>query len=178
MPAEIIIVCAVVITLYFIFTYNHFIRLRNKSEEAFATMDAYLKKRWDLIPSLVEVVKAYAAHEQETMIRVVQARDIAKSSKGKMELEKGEKALTAGLTSLLALTEAYPDLKANENFIQLQRQLDEIENDILQSRKYFNAVIKVFNTQRELFPSSIVARVMKLDRQDYFVITDSERKAV
>ena len=175
-----LIIGAVVLILiiFFISTYNGFVRLRNKAEEAFATMDAYLKKRWDLIPNLVETVKGYASHEKETLEAVINARNMAMGSNGMAELQANENALVAGLKSLFALSEAYPDLKANENFINLQDQLQAVENDILQSRKYYNAVVKSFNTRRELFPASIIAGMMDLEKKEYFEIDDSERGSV
>ncbi len=171
----IIIVAVIAVIMFFVSTYNGFIRLRNKVEESFATMDAYLKKRWDLIPNLVETVKGYAKHEQETLEKVIQARNMAMNSNGMADLQAGENALAAGLKSLFALSEAYPDLKANENFINLQNQLQAVENDILQSRKYYNAVVKAFNTKRELFPASIIAGMMNLEKKEYFEIDDSDR---
>ena len=166
---------ALVLIIFFVATYNGFVRLRNKVEEAFATMDAYLKKRWDLIPNLVETVKGYATHEKETLQAVINARNMAMGSNGMAELQANENALAAGLKSLFALSEAYPDLKANENFINLQNQLQSVENDILQSRKYYNAVVKSFNTKRELFPASIIAGMMNLKKKEYFEIDDAER---
>ncbi len=168
----------VLVGIFFASSYNGFIKIRNKAEEAFATMDAYLKKRWDLIPNLVETVKGYASHEKETLEVVINARNMAMSSNGVAELQKNENALAAGLKSLFALSEAYPDLKANENFINLQNQLQSIENDILQSRKYYNAVIRTYNTKRELFPQSIVAGMMNLEKKEYFEIEEDERGSV
>ena len=174
----IVIGLIVIIGIFFAATYNGFIRIRNKCEEAFATMDAYLKKRWDLIPNLVETVKGYASHEKDTLEAVINARNMAMGSKGVAELQQNENALAAGLKSLFALSESYPDLKANENFINLQNQLQSIENDILQSRKYYNAVVRSFNTKRELFPQSIVAGMMNLEKKEYFEIDDNERDSV
>jgi len=174
----IVIGLIVIIGIFFAATYNGFIRIRNKAEEAFATMDAYLKKRWDLIPNLVETVKGYASHEKETLEAVINARNMAMGSNGMAELQQNENALAAGLKSLFALSEAYPDLKANENFINLQNQLQTIENDILQSRKYYNAVVRSFNTKRELFPQSIIAGMMNLEKKEYFEIDDNERDSV
>lgn len=169
---------AALVLLFFVAAYNGFVKLRNQCEEAFATMDAYLKKRWDLIPNLVETVKGYASHEKETLERVIQARNRAMGSGSMGELQKNENALAAGLKSLFALSEAYPDLKANEGFVNLQNQLQSLETDILQSRKYYNAVIKTFNTRRELFPHSLVASLMKLEKKEYFEIEDSQRGSV
>ncbi|MDC7228312.1 MAG: LemA family protein [Spirochaetales bacterium] len=174
----IIIVAVIAIAGFFVSTYNGFIRLRNKVEEAFATMDAYLKKRWDLIPNLVETVKGYAKHEQDTLEKVIQARNLAMNSSSMSELQSNENTLAAGLKSIFALSEAYPDLKANQNFVNLQNQLQSVENDILQSRKYYNAVVKSFNTKRELFPASIIAGMMNLEKKEYFEIDDEERENV
>ena len=174
----IILLIIVILALALVGIYNGFIRLRNKSEEAYSTMDAYLKKRWDLIPNLVETVKGYASHEKETLERVIQARNMAMGSASIGDLQKNETALAAGLKSLFALSESYPDLKANENFNNLQNQLQQIENDILQSRKYYNAVVREFNTKRELFPQSMVASMMNLEKKEYFEIEDEERGSV
>ena len=168
----------VLIVFFFIATYNGFIKLRNKCEESFATMDAYLKKRWDLIPNLVETVKGYASHEKETLEAVIQARNMAMGSQNMSDLQKGENALAAGLKSIFALSEAYPDLKANQGFVNLQNQLQTLENDILQSRKYYNAVVKSFNTKRELFPSSLIAGMMNLKKKEYFEIDEAQRENV
>jgi len=166
------------IAVFFVGTYNGFVTLRNKVEEAFATMDAYLKKRWDLIPNLVETVKGYASHEKETLERVIQARNLAMGSQNMGDLQKNENALAAGLRSIFALSESYPDLKANQGFVTLQNQLQTLENDILQSRKYYNAVVKSFNTKRELFPQSLVAGMMHLEKKEYFEIDDAQRENV
>lgn len=164
--------------LFFVLIYNGFIRLRNQCEEAFATMDVYLKKRWDLVPNLVTLVKGYASHEKETFNQVIEARNRAMDSASIGELQKNENALGQGLKNLLALSEAYPDLKANEGFTNLQNQLQNIETDILQARKYYNAVVKAFNTKRELFPQSLIAFLMKLKKKEYFHIDGSERSTV
>lgn len=160
---------------FVIITYNGFISLKNKVEEAFASMDAYLKKRWDLIPNLVETVKGYAGHERETLESVIKARNLAMDSNGMAELQANENALVAGLKNLFALRESYPALKASTNFINLQNQLQQVENDILQARKYYNAVVKSFNTKRELFPASIIAGMMNLEKKEYFEIDSAER---
>ncbi len=180
MSAGLIIAIALIVLLvgFVITTYNGFVSLRNKVEEAFASMDAYLKKRWDLIPNLVETVKGYAGHERETLEAVINARNMAMNSNGMAELQTNENALAAGLKSLFALREAYPDLKASKNFINLQNQLQQVENDILQARKYYNAVVKSYNTKRELFPASIIAGMMHLEKKEYFEIDSAERENV
>lgn len=168
----------VVLLVFFVGSYNGFIRLRNQCEEANSTMDVYLKQRWDLIPNLVETVKGYAAHERDTLDAVISARNKAMNSNGVGELQANENALAAGLKSLFALTEAYPDLKANQGFVTLQSQLQQIENDVLQSRKYFNAVIKTWNTKCEVFPHSIVAGNQGFVKKEYFEIAQDERASV
>lgn len=172
------IAAVAVFLLLIVGIYNGFIKLKNQCEEAFATMDAYLKKRWDLIPNLVETVKGYASHEQETLDRVIKARNMAMNSGSIGELQENENALAAGLKSVFALSEAYPDLKANEGFVNLQNQLQSLETDILQSRKFYNAVVKEFNTKRELFPQSMIASMMGLTKKEYFEIDSSERASV
>ncbi len=174
----IIIAVVALLVLFFISTYNGFVKLRNKVEEAFATMDAYLKKRWDLIPNLVETVKGYASHEKETLEAVINARNMAMNSSSVADLQENEKALDSSLKTVFALSESYPDLKANQNFVDLQRQLEDVEDDILQARKYYNAVVKTFNTKRELFPASIIAGIMHLEKKEYFEIDSAERESV
>lgn len=178
MASILIAAAAAVLLLIFVAVFNSFVKLRNQCEEAFSTMNVYLKKRWDLIPNLVETVKGYASHEKETLERVVQARNLAMGSGSVRELGANESSLAAGLKSIFALSEAYPDLKANEGFVNLQNQLQAMETDILQSRKYYNAVVKAFNTKREFFPQSIIAALMRLEKKDYFLIDEAERANV
>jgi len=169
----------VVVAIWVIAAYNGFIRLRNMVEEAFSTMDVYLKKRYDLIPNLVETVKGYAAHEAGTLEKVVQARNMAANAttiEGKIQ---GENMLGGMLKSLFAIAEAYPDLKANTNFLDLQAQLQRIEDEIANSRKYYNAIVKEFNTKVERFPSNIIAGIFNFTRKVMFEVNDeTEREAV
>lgn len=175
----IVLAVIVIAVIWIISAYNGFIRLRNITEEAFATMDVYLKKRYDLIPNLVETVKGYAAHEKTTLEKVVQARNIAAGAKtieGKIE---GENMLQNTLRSLFAIAEAYPDLKANQNFLDLQKQLQRIEEDIANSRKYYNAVVKEFNIKTESFPTNIIAGIFNFTRRTMFEVKDeAERETV
>ena len=152
MTGWIILAVVVIIVLWFIASYNGFIRLRNMVREAFSTMDVYMKKRYDLIPNLVETVKGYASHESSTFEKVISARNAAASAKSIEARVEGENALSGTLKSLFALAEAYPDLKANTNFLDLQKQLQLVETDIASSRKYYNAVVRDFNTKTEVFP--------------------------
>lgn len=168
----------IIIAIWWISTRNGFITLRNKIEESFARMDVYLKKRHDLIPNLVETVKGYAAHESQTLTKVIEARNMAISASPS---EKGaaEGQLAGALKSLFALAESYPNLKADSQFLNLQNQLLSLENDIAEARKYYNAVVKQFNTSIEIFPNSIVSGSMKLEKAPYFEIIDvTERENV
>ena len=176
-----IIIGAVVLILiiWFIASYNGFVRLKNSIEEAFSTMDVYLKKRYDLIPNLVETVKGYASHEKETLERVIAARNMAASATTLEGRVEGENALAGTLKSLFAIAEAYPDLKANTNFMELQGELRRIEDEIANSRKYYNAVVKTYNTKREVFPSSIVAGMFHFEKKPLFEAgSEAERENV
>ncbi|MGI6730870.1 MAG: LemA family protein [Anaerovoracaceae bacterium] len=175
----IIIVIIVILIIWAIGAYNGFVRLRNMVEEAFSTMDVYLKKRYDLIPNLVGTVKGYAAHEAGTLEKVVQARNFAAGATTMEEKVRGENMLQGTLKSLFAIAEAYPDLKANTNFIDLQSQLQRTEDEIANSRKYYNAVVKEFNTKTETFPSNIIAGIFNFTRKTLFEVSEeAEREAV
>ena len=156
--------------------YNGFIRLKNNCDEAFATMDVYLKKRYDLIPNLVETVKGYAAHEKETLERVVAARNMAQGASTPEEKAAGESMLQGTLKSLFAVAESYPDLKANQNFMDLQGQLKAVEEDIANSRKYYNAVVKQFNTKCEVFPSNLIAGIFHFEKKPMFEVEAQEER--
>ena len=165
--------------LWVIGAYNGFIRMRNAVEEAFSTMDVYMKKRYDLIPNLVETVKGYAAHEAGTFEKVVQARNMAQNATTVEDRIKGESMLTGTLKSLFAIAEAYPDLKANTNFMDLQAQLQKVEEDIANSRKFYNAVVREFNTKVESFPSNIIAGIFGFVRKPMFEVSEeAERQNV
>ncbi len=158
---------------------NKLFRLKNQVEEAWSTIDVQLKKRYDLIPNLVETVKDYAKHESGTLEAVIKARNIAISAKTTDEKINAENALSGTLKSLFKLKEAYPELKANQNFIDLQNQLRNIEDEIASARRYYNAVVREFNTRLEIFPSNIVARRIRLEKQKYFELdSEEERKNV
>ena len=174
----VIIGIIVVIAVYLIMTYNNFIKLRNAVEEAFSTMDVYLKKRWDLIPNLVEVVKGYAAHESSVLEDIVKLRNMSYDQMSSDEKIGADERLTAGLSRLIALSESYPDLKANQNYLDLNRQLSGIEDDVANSRKYYNAVVKRFNTQVSMFPSNIVAGVFSFKTARMFEAAAAERESV
>lgn len=175
----IILAIIVFVAIWLISAYNGFIRLRNMVEEAFATMDVYLKKRYDLIPNLVETVKGYAKHEAGTLEKVVEARNFAAGAKTIEGKIQGENMLENTLKSLFALAEAYPDLKANTNFLDLQSQIQRLEDEIANSRKYYNAIVKELNTKIESFPSNIIAGIFNFTRKPMFEVgNEAEREAV
>ncbi|MCI8631154.1 MAG: LemA family protein [Firmicutes bacterium] len=174
--AIIIAALAVIIVIYGLTAYNGFIRMVNRIDEAYATMDVYLKKRYDLIPNLVNTVKGYAAHEQETLDKVIKARNTAQGAATVEDKIAGENALSGTLKTLFAVAEAYPDLKANTNFINLQQQLQNIEGEIANSRKYYNAVVREYNTKTQVFPSSIIAGMFKFAKKTMFEINNAEER--
>jgi len=164
------------IAAWVISAYNGFIAMRNKVEEAFATMDVYLKKRYDLIPNLVETVKGYAAHEAGTFEKVTAARNMAAGAQSVEDKIAGENMLQGALKSLFAVAEAYPDLKANLSFLDLQAQLKMLEDDIANARKYYNAVVKTFNTMVEVFPSNILAGMFGFKRKTMFEVSEEGQR--
>ena len=172
----VIAVIVVILILWFIGAYNGFVKLKNKVEEAFATMDVYLKKRFDLIPNLVETVKGYAAHEATTLQNVVEARNMTQQAKTTEEKLANENALTGALKTLFAVAENYPDLKANQNFLDLQNQLKGIEDDIANSRKFYNANVREYNTKTEVFPSNIIAGMFHFERKPMFEVDAEEER--
>lgn len=175
----VVVVLGVALVLWGITIYNKLIRGKNDCEEGFSTMDVYMKKRYDLVPNLVNTVKGYASHESKTLEAVVKARNICVDAKNAEEQMKGETMLTKSLRSIMMLTENYPDLKADKNFLDLQEQLKTLEEDIANSRKYYNAVVKNFNNTIEIFPSSIIAKMYKFVKKEMFIVDDvEERKAV
>ena len=177
----IVVVFAVVliIGLSIISMYNKLVRLRNDAKEGFSTMDVYLKKRFDMIPNLVETVKGYSKHEKTTLENVVKARNMVIDASNIDEKLKGENMLTSSLRSLFAVAESYPDLKANTNFIELQESIKGIEDDIANSRKYYNATAKALNNACEVFPSNIIAGIFKFEKMPMYVVDDEiERKNV
>lgn len=172
------VVLVIVLIAVFIGAYNKFVKKRNKCQEAFATMDVYMKKRYDLIPNLVECVKGYAKHEKETLSAVIEARNMAQNSGSVSEKFNNENILSGTLKSLFALREAYPDLKANVQFVDLQKQLQTVEEDIAKSRTYYNAIVNDFNTSIESFPNNIIANMFKFKRMPLFEIDGTMRENV
>lgn len=174
----ILIVILVLLVIYLISTYNSFVRLRNSVREAFSTMDVYLKKRWDMIPNLVETVKGYAKHEKETLEGVIKLRNGAYESMSPEEKINANQELSRGITKIMALAENYPELKANTNFTDLSNQLARVEEDIANSRKYYNAVVRKYNDKVEMFPSNLVASIFGFKLEKMFEIVEEERENV
>ena len=175
----IIVVIVVLLLLYIAGTYNALVKGRNKVKEAFATMDVYLKKRWDLIPNLVESVKGYAKHEAETLQNVISARNSGYQNMTAEEKIEANRELSKGLAAINVVAEQYPNLKANENFINLNNQLQKVEEDIANARKFYNAVVREYNNKTEMFPSSIVASMFKFGKKQMFAVDDeTERQSV
>lgn len=174
----VVIIIAIIIIALCASTYNKFVRMKNSCEEAWATIDVYLKKRFDLIPNLVETVKGYAKHESGTLEAVIAARNSTMNAGSAKDRIAAENALSGTLKTLFAVAEAYPDLKANTHFMDLQNQLKAIENELAQARKYYNANVKIINTAMESFPSNIIAGFMKLEKYEYYEIEEEARQNV
>ena len=174
-----VVLLLVILVCWGIGARNGFVTVRNKCEEAFATIDVYLKKRFDLIPNLVETVKGYAKHESETLERVISARNNAVSANTTAEKIEADARLTKEIKNFQMVAERYPDLKANANFLDLSNQLKSIESQLADQRRFYNGLVKQFNTQRELFPKSIIAGMMRLEKMTYFQLdSDVERQNV
>lgn len=157
-------------------SYNRFARQRNLVRESWGQVDVELVRRHDLIPNLVETVKGYAAHEQAVLERVSQLRNVADApGSGVAEQARQETALSGGLSQLFAVAEAYPDLKANQNFLELQRQLAETEDRIAAARRFYNGNVRALNTRVEAFPSSVMAAWMKITKAEYFELAEGAR---
>ena len=175
----IVLILAIAIIGWWIGTRNDFVRLKNRVEEGMSTIDVYLKKRFDLIPNLVETVKGYAKHESETLEKVVAARNLSMDAKTAEEKMAAANGLSSSLRTLFtAVSENYPELKANTNFLDLQQQLKNIEGDLESARRYYNGVVKSFNTKLELFPANIVGKRMGEDytKKPYFELDSAEER--
>jgi len=166
------------VVIYILLVFNSFIKLNNKVNEAFATMDVYLKKRWDLVPNLVETVKGYAKHEKETLEEVIKMRSGDYDIMSSEEKIKANTRITGGISRIMALAESYPNLKANENFSNLAKELTKTEDEIAQSRKYYNATVRLFNNKVGMFPSNIIAKIFGYNCKSMFEASDSERDNV
>ncbi len=176
--AAVLVVAVVAVVAWLISGYNRFVKLKNNVEESYSTMDVYLKKRYDLIPNFVETVKGYAKHENDTLEKVMQARYAAMNATSTKEKAENENILTSTLGKLFAVTENYPNLKANENFLQLQTKLSSLENEISEARKYYNGCVKILNNSVESFPSNLIAKWFKFSKKDLFEIEDKKEREV
>ncbi len=181
MSTLLIIVLAAVVILFVgvISMYNGLIRRRNEVENAFGGMDVQLKKRYDLIPNLIATVKQYATHEKELLTKVTEMR--AQATSGKLSNEEKvalDNQISAGMQGIMVAVENYPDLKANENFMNLQRTLNEVESQISAARRTYNAVITLYNNGIQTFPQNTIAGMMNMQRKEVFVIPETERQNV
>ena len=174
----IIIAIIILIIIYVFSLYNSFVKLNNMVKEAFSTMDVYLKKRWDLIPNIVEIVKGYAKHEKETLKEIVELRNGAYDKMSNEEKIKANEQLSNGISKIMALAEAYPDLKSNENFRDLSNELSNVEDDIANSRKYYNGVVRIYNNKVEMFPNNIFAKLFGYNSKRMFEASSNERENI
>ena len=173
------VIVLIILICWWVSTRNNFVRLKNRVEEGMSTIDVYLKKRFDLIPNLVETVKGYTKHESETLEKVVAARSMSMGAKTAEEKMAAANGLSSSLRTLFtAISESYPDLKANTNFLDLQRQLKAIESELENARRYYNGVVKAFNTKLELFPANIIGKRMgeEYTKKAYFELDSAEER--
>ena len=170
----ILLVLAAVLVLWFVFAYNRFIRLITRAKEAWSDIEVQMKRRYDLIPNLVNTVKGYATHEQTAFENVTKARAMAIGAQNMEEKGKAENMLTGALKSLFAVAEAYPDLKANQNFLELQRELSDTENKIQAARRFYNTNVRDLNIATDSFPSNFVAKMFNFSKMEFFDLDGEE----
>lgn len=178
MEGWIILGLVAIVLIWAIAIYNKFVALRAQGDASWSDIDVQLKRRHNLIPSLVETVKGYATHEKETLERVVKARQAGIDAGTVHDQASAESSLTAALRQIFALSEAYPDLKASTNFLELKQQLSEIEDAIQNARRYYNAVIRDYNTKVDSFPDLAIARLLSFRTREYFELEDEGQRAV
>ena len=166
----------VVVGGWFVLTYNGLVQLRNAVKNAWSQIDVQLKRRYDLIPNLVETVKGYAGHEKATLERVIQARQAGIAASTVKDQAAAENMITGALRQLFALSESYPNLKANENFLKLQEELASTENKIGFARQYYNDAVQTFNTRQEMFPANLVASMLGFQPAEFFEIEDAGQR--
>jgi LemA protein len=166
------------LVLYFIIIYNSLIKLRTNVNESWSDIEVQMKRRYDLIPNLINTVKGYAKHEKETLDAVVKARAAAMDNKGSVESQaQDENMLTGALKSIFALSESYPDLKANENFVELQRELTDTEDKIQASRRFYNSNVREINIAVQVFPKNLIAKRFGFSKMEFFELDESEKVA-
>ena len=168
LPILIVLVILVLLVLIVVGMYNGLVKLRNKVENAWAQIDVQLKRRYDLIPNLVETVKGYAAHEKQTLEAVIQARNMAINAQGPEQQAQAENMISGALKSIFALSEAYPDLKANQNFLNLQEELTSTEDRISYARQFYNDTVNRYNTKIQTFPAVVLAGMFNFTQREYF----------
>jgi LemA protein len=173
-----ILIVAGLVALWLVVIYNRFIAMRNRVKEAWSDIDVQLKRRYDLIPNLVETVKGYASHERELLEKVTQARTQAMGAQGLKEKGEAENALSQTLKSLFAVSENYPDLKASQNFLELQRELSDTENKIQAARRFYNGNVRDFNIMLESFPQNIIGKAFNFKTAEFFEIGEQEKQPV
>jgi LemA protein len=171
----IIVILVILFIIYGVIAYNGLVSMRNRIENAWAQIDVQLKRRYDLIPNLVETVKGYASHERETLEKVVQARNAAMAAQGPQDQAAAENMITGALRSVFALSEAYPDLKANENFLNLQEELTGTEGRIAYARQFYNDSVYRYNTKIQSVPSNVIANRFSFDEREYFEVDEASR---
>ena len=171
----VIVVLLILLGIYVVVSYNGLVSLRNRIENAWAQIDVQLKRRYDLIPNLVETVKGYASHERETLDAVITARNAGMNATGPAEQAQAENMISGALKSLFALSEAYPDLKANQNFAQLQEELTGTEGRIAYARQFYNDTVYRYNTKIQSFPSNVLANTFSFSEREYFQADDESR---
>lgn len=169
----IILIIVAVLVLWFIMTYNGFISIKNRVGEAWADIEVQLKRRYDLIPNLVNTVKGYATHENTAFEKISAARSAAMGARTAGEHSKTEAVLGQAITGLFGIAEAYPELKANTNFLELQRELSDTENKIQAARRFYNGNVRDFNTKLQVFPSNVIANMFGFKKSDFFDIDDN-----
>ena len=168
----------VLVIAWLVAVYNGLITLRNRTDEAWSDIDVKLKRRYDLIPNLVETVKGYASHESGTMEKVIQARAAAMGAQSTHDKAQAENALSQTLKSLFAIAENYPDLKASQNFLQMQDDLKDAEDKIQAARRFYNANVRDFNTKIQVFPNNLIATKLSFKKYEFFEIDNVERQNV
>ena len=174
----VVIVVVVLLGFYVVSVYNSLVNLRNKVKDQYSQIDVELKRRFDLVPNLVETVKGYAKHEKETLENVVSARNSYVSANDLGDKLKADGELTQAISKLFALTESYPDLKANTNFNSLQSELSEIEQKIVYARQFYNEAVLKLNNKIEMFPSNIIAKMFNFKQEVFFEVAEAERENV
>jgi LemA protein len=174
----IVVILLVLVIGYAVVTYNRLVSMRNRIENAWAQIDVQLKRRYDLIPNLVETVKGYAAHERGTLEAVVQARNMAMNAQGPADQAAAENMITGALKSVFALSEAYPDLKANQNFLNLQEELTGTEGRIAYARQFYNDSVYGYNTKIQSVPANLIANQFSFDEREYFEVDEGSRGPV